>query len=124
MILRTPPQKKRLALDPSSPVSDRRVVVYNDTAPISSLDPSEQMVCTYHCRQMVIPLLSFSFFDLFLIFFAHRFLPLSCPLHVFIWGILRSGTRLGFEIVFFLPQFTPLCEIQVCIVFELDFVFP
>lgn len=53
MILRTPPQKKRLALDPSSPVSDRRVVVYNDPAPISSLDPSEQMVCTYHCRQMV-----------------------------------------------------------------------
>ncbi|KAH7685202.1 Spindle assembly checkpoint component Mad1 protein [Dioscorea alata] len=53
MILRTPPQKKRLVLDPSSPVSDRRVVVFNDPAPISSLDPSEQMVCTYHCRQMV-----------------------------------------------------------------------
>ncbi|KAJ0959761.1 hypothetical protein J5N97_000550 [Dioscorea zingiberensis] len=53
MILRTPPQRKRLALDPSSPVSDRRVVVYNDPAPVSSLDPSEQMVCTYHCRQMV-----------------------------------------------------------------------
>ncbi|XP_026664080.2 mitotic spindle checkpoint protein MAD1 isoform X2 [Phoenix dactylifera] len=57
MILRTPPPRKRRAdsvADHESPVSDRRLVLYDDAVPVSSVDPPpDQMVCTYHCRQMV-----------------------------------------------------------------------
>lgn len=57
MILRTPPPRKRRAdsvADHQSPVSDRRLVLYDDPVPVSSVDlPPDQMVCTYHCRQMV-----------------------------------------------------------------------
>ncbi|KAH0461772.1 hypothetical protein IEQ34_009347 [Dendrobium chrysotoxum] len=48
MILRTPQQRKRRVESVSeheSPVSDRRLVPY--------VEPSDEMVCTYHCRQMV-----------------------------------------------------------------------
>ncbi|ONK59456.1 uncharacterized protein A4U43_C08F6610 [Asparagus officinalis] len=52
MILRTPPQRKRRAESPiiETPVSDRRVVVYNDPFPSST---SDDLVCTHQCRQMV-----------------------------------------------------------------------
>nr|XP_029118244.1 mitotic spindle checkpoint protein MAD1 isoform X3 [Elaeis guineensis] len=57
MILRTPPPRKRRAgsvADHESPVSDRRLVLYDDPIPVPSVDPlPDQMVCTYHCRQMV-----------------------------------------------------------------------
>uniref|UniRef100_A0A1D1YB05 Mitotic spindle assembly checkpoint protein MAD1 n=1 Tax=Anthurium amnicola TaxID=1678845 RepID=A0A1D1YB05_9ARAE len=57
MILRTPPpQRKRKAgslVDHESPISDRRLVIYEDPLPVASLDPSDHMVCTYQCRQMV-----------------------------------------------------------------------
>ena len=77
MILRTPPQRKRragssagddadLALLKSvggasatgrSPVSDRRLVLYDRPAALVPADapglPFDDMVCTYHCRQMV-----------------------------------------------------------------------
>lgn len=56
MILRTPPPRKRRADDsraPESPGSDRRLVIYEDPVPESSHGPSEQMLCTYQCRQMV-----------------------------------------------------------------------
>ncbi|KAM7478702.1 hypothetical protein LguiA_026915 [Lonicera macranthoides] len=59
MILRTPPPRKRRAdsvpLD-NSPNSDRRLVIYEDR-PVppesSSPQPSEHLLCTYQCRQMV-----------------------------------------------------------------------
>lgn len=58
MILRTPAQKKRrpdtVLTDHESPVSDRRLVLYEGPAPVTAVDPSDEMVCTYHCRQMVI----------------------------------------------------------------------
>ncbi|OAY75840.1 Mitotic spindle checkpoint protein MAD1 [Ananas comosus] len=59
MMLRTPPQRKRRAesvAGDESPVSDRRLVPYGGGAaalPIASAEPSDPMVCTYHCRQMV-----------------------------------------------------------------------
>uniref|UniRef100_A0A5B7BXX2 Putative mitotic spindle checkpoint protein MAD1 n=1 Tax=Davidia involucrata TaxID=16924 RepID=A0A5B7BXX2_DAVIN len=56
MILRTPPPRKRRADSraPESPNSDRRLVIYEDLPmPESSHDHSEQMLCTYQCRQMV-----------------------------------------------------------------------
>ncbi|XP_048565350.1 mitotic spindle checkpoint protein MAD1 isoform X2 [Triticum urartu] len=77
MLLRTPPQRKRRAVpdaDPDAnldldlaaavavatgrtPVSDRRLVPYDrPTALVSASgaeEPSDDMVCTYHCRQMV-----------------------------------------------------------------------
>ncbi|CAO2182164.1 unnamed protein product [Urochloa humidicola] len=75
MIIRTPPQRKRRAdseADPDlvvvnsgggagaagrSPVSDRRLVLYDrPTALVPAGAPGEpfdDMVCTYHCRQMV-----------------------------------------------------------------------
>ncbi|XP_004970764.2 mitotic spindle checkpoint protein MAD1 [Setaria italica] len=75
MILRTPPQRKRRADTDNdadlvvvksgggasaagrSPVSDRRMVLYDrPTALVPAGAPGEQfddMVCTYHCRQMV-----------------------------------------------------------------------
>lgn len=77
MILRTPPQRKRragssagddadLALLKSvggtsatgrSPVSDRRLVLYDRPTALVPADapgePFDDMVCTYHCRQMV-----------------------------------------------------------------------
>ncbi|RWW29604.1 hypothetical protein GW17_00005867 [Ensete ventricosum] len=57
MIQRTPVQKKRrpdtVLTDHESPVSDRRLVLYETPAPVTAVDPSDEMVCTYHCRQMV-----------------------------------------------------------------------
>ncbi|CAK9168438.1 unnamed protein product [Ilex paraguariensis] len=59
MMLRTPPPRKRRADSrppEDSPNSDRRLVIYEDpTAPESSHDhiTSDQMLCTYQCRQMV-----------------------------------------------------------------------
>uniref|UniRef100_A0A7N0ZWV9 Mitotic spindle checkpoint protein MAD1 n=1 Tax=Kalanchoe fedtschenkoi TaxID=63787 RepID=A0A7N0ZWV9_KALFE len=57
MILRTPPTKRQR--DESRPTespstADGRIVVFEDTDPLSSnAHPSEQMLCTYQCRQMV-----------------------------------------------------------------------
>ncbi|CAL9037747.1 unnamed protein product [Musa banksii] len=57
MILRTPAQKKRrpdtVLTDHESPVSNRRLVLYEGPAPVTAVDPSDEMVCTSHCRQMV-----------------------------------------------------------------------
>ncbi|GJN16994.1 hypothetical protein PR202_gb04031 [Eleusine coracana subsp. coracana] len=75
MILRTPQQRKRRAdADPDagsdlavvesvggvtgrSPVSDRRLVLYDRPTALvpsgASGEPFDDMVCTYHCRQMV-----------------------------------------------------------------------
>ncbi|XP_078181807.1 mitotic checkpoint family protein isoform X2 [Carex rostrata] len=68
MILRTPPsRKRRVDTDTSagssgvaaSPVSDRRVVLYEEHeavpfgVPPATSEPFDQLVCTYHCRQMV-----------------------------------------------------------------------
>ncbi|XP_057976402.1 mitotic spindle checkpoint protein MAD1 [Malania oleifera] len=56
MILRTPPPKRPRADSKAieSPNSDRRLVIYEDPpVPASSHAPSEQMLCTYQCRQMV-----------------------------------------------------------------------
>ncbi|KAM0862896.1 hypothetical protein ACQ4PT_044977 [Festuca glaucescens] len=77
MMLRTPPQRKRRAeadadldldLDPDlaaavavatgrTPVSDRRLVLYDRPTGLVAAsgpgEPSDDMVCTYHCRQMV-----------------------------------------------------------------------
>ncbi|KQK04829.1 mitotic spindle checkpoint protein MAD1 [Brachypodium distachyon] len=72
MILRTPQQRKRradsdadadlaaaaAATSGRSPVSDRRLVLYDRptdlvAAAAASGAPSDDMVCTYHCRQMV-----------------------------------------------------------------------
>ncbi|KAG6512929.1 hypothetical protein ZIOFF_031068 [Zingiber officinale] len=56
MILRTPVLKKRrpesVVEDLHSPVSDRRLVRYEEPGPITAVEPSDEMVCTYHCRQM------------------------------------------------------------------------
>ncbi|XP_019169506.1 PREDICTED: mitotic spindle checkpoint protein MAD1 isoform X1 [Ipomoea nil] len=65
MIIRTPPLRKRRAeseakpVEENSPISNRQqLVIYEDdpSAPESSHDhpfTSEQMLCTYQCRQMV-----------------------------------------------------------------------
>lgn len=57
MILRTPvPRKRRAESPPPGSSSDNRLVIYEDPAPPaldSSDHPSEQMLCTYQCRQMV-----------------------------------------------------------------------
>ncbi|WOL03614.1 mitotic spindle checkpoint protein MAD1 isoform X1 [Canna indica] len=57
MIFRTPAPKKRRAdsvpADHESPVSDRRLVLYEEPGPVAAVESSEEMVCTYHCRQMV-----------------------------------------------------------------------
>ncbi|KAM3334172.1 hypothetical protein ACQJBY_028922 [Aegilops geniculata] len=75
MLLRTPPQRKRRAVsdaDPDAnldlaaavavatgrtPVSDRRLVPYDRPTALvpasGAEEPSDDMVCTYHCRQMV-----------------------------------------------------------------------
>uniref|UniRef100_A0A0D9V8I3 DUF4094 domain-containing protein n=1 Tax=Leersia perrieri TaxID=77586 RepID=A0A0D9V8I3_9ORYZ len=76
MILRTPPQRKRradsdidididaeiaaaaaAATSAPSPVSDRRLVLYDRPTDLVvagvSGEPMDDMVCTYHCRQMV-----------------------------------------------------------------------
>jgi mitotic spindle assembly checkpoint protein MAD1 len=67
MILRTPPQRKRRAdsdVDAAaatattrSPVSDRRLVLYDRPTALVPAgvpgEPMDDMVCTYHCRQMV-----------------------------------------------------------------------
>ncbi|KAL8172278.1 hypothetical protein V2J09_024082 [Rumex salicifolius] len=57
MILRTPvPRKRRAESPPPGSSSDRHLVIYEDPAPPaldSSNHPSEQMLCTYQCRQMV-----------------------------------------------------------------------
>ena len=64
MILRTPPLRKRktdsaeTGFSPANLIPDRALVIYEDPLPESSHDPSssEQMLCTYQCRQMVISL--------------------------------------------------------------------
>uniref|UniRef100_A0A0E0JRQ8 Spindle assembly checkpoint component MAD1 n=1 Tax=Oryza punctata TaxID=4537 RepID=A0A0E0JRQ8_ORYPU len=74
MILRTPPQRKRradsdvdvdanlaaaatAATSARSPVSDRRLVLYDRPNALVAAgvpgEPMDDMVCTYHCRQMV-----------------------------------------------------------------------
>ncbi|XP_058188532.1 mitotic spindle checkpoint protein MAD1 isoform X2 [Rhododendron vialii] len=57
MMLRTPPPKKRRADEsgpPESPNSDGQLVIFEDLpVPEPSHDHSEQMLCTYQCRQMV-----------------------------------------------------------------------
>ncbi|XXG86999.1 hypothetical protein AAC387_Pa11g1794 [Persea americana] len=61
MILRTPPLRKRktdsaeTGFSPENLIPDRALVIYEDPLPESSHDPSssEQMLCTYQCRQMV-----------------------------------------------------------------------
>ncbi|KAF0921066.1 hypothetical protein E2562_038440 [Oryza meyeriana var. granulata] len=72
MILRTPPQRKRradsdvdadlaaaatAATSTRSPVSDRRLVLYDRPTALVAAgvpgEPMDDMVCTYHCRQMV-----------------------------------------------------------------------
>ncbi|XP_058089997.1 mitotic spindle checkpoint protein MAD1 isoform X2 [Magnolia sinica] len=62
MILRTPPPRKRktetgdAVFAPEDPISDRRLVIYEDPLPVASHDPtssSDHMLCTYQCRQMV-----------------------------------------------------------------------
>lgn len=114
MILRTPPQRKRRADTDNdadlvvvksgggasaagrSPVSDRRMVLYDrPTALVPAGAPGEQfddMVCTYHCRQMVrsswpfLVLLWFSSLD---------------PCNI-------SSQRLG--AAFWRPDTTPICH--------------
>lgn len=66
MILRTPPPKKprteTKAVEESSPVgSDRQLVIYEDPPAVHD-QPSEHLLCTYQCRQMV-------FFSVYSIFF-------------------------------------------------------
>lgn len=65
MILRTPPLRKRKTdsaetdFSPENLIPDRPLVIYEEPLPESSHDPSsssEQMLCTYQCRQMVISL--------------------------------------------------------------------
>lgn len=56
MIIRTPPTKKARADSrvAGSPSPDRRLVIYEDPPSLKSSDcPSEQMLCTYQCRQLV-----------------------------------------------------------------------
>ncbi|KAF7126547.1 hypothetical protein RHSIM_Rhsim11G0117900 [Rhododendron simsii] len=57
MMLRTPPPKKRRADEsgpPESPNSDGQLVIFEDLpVPEPSHNHSEQMLCTYQCRQMV-----------------------------------------------------------------------
>ncbi|XP_062207644.1 mitotic spindle checkpoint protein MAD1-like isoform X2 [Phragmites australis] len=69
MMLRTPPQRKRRAdadlavvesiggVTGRSPISDRRLVLYDRPNALVAAgapgEPSDDMVCTYHCRQMV-----------------------------------------------------------------------
>ncbi|XP_042479121.1 mitotic spindle checkpoint protein MAD1-like isoform X2 [Macadamia integrifolia] len=66
MIIRTPPARKRkvdsspdtaaaVAYETPVAASNRPLVIYEDPVPESSHghDPSEQMLCTYQCRQMV-----------------------------------------------------------------------
>ncbi|XP_043722124.1 mitotic spindle checkpoint protein MAD1 isoform X2 [Telopea speciosissima] len=66
MIIRTPPPRKRkvdsspdaaaiVAYETPAAASNRPLVIYEDPVPESSHghDPSEQMLCTYQCRQMV-----------------------------------------------------------------------
>ncbi|KMZ64782.1 hypothetical protein ZOSMA_34G00600 [Zostera marina] len=63
MILRTPKKRSRLESTSDQPqsiheciptrVSDRRLVLYNDPSSSDQLEEQSDMVCTYHCRQMV-----------------------------------------------------------------------
>ncbi|CAM8987062.1 hypothetical protein QQ045_007831 [Rhodiola kirilowii] len=57
MILRTPPPKRPRddSGPPESPATaDGRIAIYEDAAPLlTNEQPSEQMLCTYQCRQMV-----------------------------------------------------------------------
>lgn len=58
MIIRTPPQRKRRAesdLDHDAAVAaaDGRLVIYENPVPVTAVEPSDEMVCTYQCRQMV-----------------------------------------------------------------------
>ncbi|KAL5786941.1 hypothetical protein ACOSP7_003890 [Xanthoceras sorbifolium] len=61
MMLRTPPPKRprdNIPIVESPPTaSDRRLVIYEDPSPLAGPDsshgPSDHMLCTYQCRQMV-----------------------------------------------------------------------
>ncbi|KAK4766373.1 hypothetical protein SAY87_008015 [Trapa incisa] len=58
MILRTPPPKRPRtepkALEESSPVgSDRQLFIYEDSPVVHVQPPSDHLLCTYQCRQMV-----------------------------------------------------------------------
>jgi mitotic spindle assembly checkpoint protein MAD1 len=55
MIVRTPPRKRKADSGPlHSPNSGRQLVIYEDSpVPESSHQPSEHMLCTYQCCQMV-----------------------------------------------------------------------
>lgn len=64
MILRTPPPKRPrdaagepiIECPPTAGGSDRRLVIYEDPSPAgreSSHQPSDHLLCTYQCRQMV-----------------------------------------------------------------------
>lgn len=56
MIVRTPPRKRKAESSaPESPNSDHRLIIFEDL-PVpepSHQSPSEHMLCTYQCRQMV-----------------------------------------------------------------------
>ncbi|WOG82537.1 hypothetical protein DCAR_0101702 [Daucus carota subsp. sativus] len=55
MIVRTPPRKRKAdSTAPESPNSDHRLIIFEDLpAPEPSHQPSQHMLCTYQCRQMV-----------------------------------------------------------------------
>lgn len=94
MILRTPKKRSRLESTSDQPqsiheciptrVSDRRLVLYNDPSSSDQLEEQSDMVCTYHCRQMVnyihtvmwacVLMLDFYMFACFLLS-SYRFLP-------------------------------------------------
>lgn len=65
MILRTPPPKRPrdaagepiIECPPTAGGSDRRLIIYEDPSPAgreSSHQPSDHLLCTYQCRQMVL----------------------------------------------------------------------
>ena len=100
MILRTPPPRKRRADDsraPESPGSDRRLVIYEDPVPVSSSGPSEPMLCTYQCRQMV-PISLFFFFWFWCVFdWNLAKLSLICLLGYEFWIFLMFNSLIYFE---------------------------
>ncbi|XP_074330470.1 mitotic spindle checkpoint protein MAD1 [Apium graveolens] len=57
MIVRTPPRKRKAdSTAPESPNSDHRLIIFEDLPvpePSHHQSPSQHMLCTYQCRQMV-----------------------------------------------------------------------
>ncbi|XP_068648450.1 mitotic spindle checkpoint protein MAD1 [Aristolochia californica] len=55
MILRTPPRKRKSEslVEMEEPAQDMPLVIYEDPGPVSFHESSDQMMCTYQCRQMV-----------------------------------------------------------------------